>query len=148
MLALIKQQGEQQMATQAAAAKAQRDALITGQNTAAQSAMLQAQQQAQQNLGRQNQMQQMQDASALATAQKAAQGAGAAVAGAGYDINAANAAKMGNLGAASSTLPGTGANAAGNPANNKNPALTTAASAGRANQFAMPSSAGLTFGGY
>jgi len=130
----------------------QRNAMIEAQNQQASMLAREGSQRAQQSISGMNALKAAEDAAARQRSLLAAQGAGAAATGTGYDINAARAGALANLGAASGVLPSTGANVP-NP-NMINPAMTTAMAnqgAGgansRVNQFAVPSASGLTFGG-
>jgi type IV secretory pathway VirB10-like protein len=129
----------------------QRNAMIEAQNQQASMLAREGSQRAQQSISGMNALKAAEDAAARQRSLLAAQGAGAAATGTGYDINTARQGAMANLGAASGTLPSTGANVM-NPTM-VNPAMTTAANLGagggsqRVNQFAVPSASGLTFGG-
>jgi len=130
----------------------QRNSMIESQNQQAQMLAREGAQRASQSVVGMNALRAAEDATARQRSLTAAQGAGAAVTGGGYDVNAARQSALGNLGAASGTLPSTGANVA--LPNAVNPAMTTAlANQGvggtnqRTNQFAVPSTSGLTFGG-
>lgn len=130
----------------------QRNAMIEAQNQQAGLLAREGAQRASQSIGGMNALKAAEDAAARQRSSIAAQSAGAAVTGTGYDINAARQGALANLGAASGVLPSTGANVA-NPTM-VNPALTTAmanqgagGSGSRVNQFAMPNTSGLTFGG-
>ena len=129
----------------------QRNSMIEAQNQQASMFAREGSQRAQQSISGMNALKAAEDAAARQRSLLAAQGAGAAVTGTGYDINTARQGAMANLGAASGTLPSTGANML-NPTM-VNPAMTTAANLGagggsqRVNQFAVPSASGLTFGG-
>jgi hypothetical protein len=130
----------------------QRNAMIEAQNQQASMLAREGSQRAQQSISGMNALKAAEDAAARQRSLLAAQGAGAAATGTGYDINAARAGALSNLGAASGVLPSTGANLP-NP-NMVNPAMTTAmanqgagGSTSRVNQFAVPSASGLTFGG-
>ena len=129
----------------------QRNAMIEAQNQASMLAR-EGSQRAQQSIGGMNALKAAEDAAARQRSLLAAQGAGAAATGTGYDINTARQGALSNLGAASGVLPSTGANVP-NP-NMINPAMTTAMAnqgagggSSRVNQFAVPSASGLTFGG-
>lgn len=132
---------------------AQRNAMIEAQNQQASMLAREGSQRAQQTITGLNAIKAAEDAAARQRGSVAAQGAGTAVTGAGYDVNAARQSALSNLGAASGALPSTGANLP-NPMM-VNPAMTTAgmanqgagASSQRVNQFVMPSASGLTFGG-
>ena len=130
----------------------QRNAMIEAQNQQASMLAREGSQRAQQSISGMNALKAAEDAAARQRSLLAAQGAGAAATGTGYDINAARAGALSNLGAASGVLPSTGANVP-NP-NMVNPAMTTAMAnqgagggTSRVNQFAVPSASGLTFGG-
>lgn len=129
----------------------QRNAMIEAQNQQASMLAREGSQRAQQSISGMNALKAAEDAAALQRSLLAAQGAGAAATGTGYDINTARAGALSNLGAASGVLPSTGANVQ-NPT--VNPAMTTAMAnqgsgggTSRINQFAIPSASGLTFGG-
>ena len=130
---------------------AQRSAMIEAQNQQASTLAREGTQRAQQNASGMNAIKEAEDAYARQRSATEAQSAGSAVTGGAYDVNAARQGAMANLGAASGTLPSTGANMM-NPTM-VNPAMTTAANLGaggsnqRVNQFAVPSASGLTFGG-
>ena len=155
MLAMIKQQGEQQAAAAKAAQEAQDRSIYNTQVQAANQAGASGTAQAQQQLGLASQYQQAKDAAALAAQQQAAAGAGAAATGGAYDLGAVQKAQLSNLGAASGYNPQTAANLAGGIGTKINPAFTTSGSQTAAankgvtgaNQFTMPSAQGLTFGG-
>ena len=129
----------------------QRNSMIESQNQQAQMLAREGAQKASQSVVGMNALKAAEDAAARQRSLLAAQGAGAAVTGGGYDVNAARQGAMANLGAASGTLPSAAANMM-NPTM-VNPAMTTAANLGagggsqRVNQFAVPSASGLTFGG-
>ena len=129
----------------------QRNAMIEAQNQQASMLAREGSQRAQQSISGMNALKAAEDAAARQRSLLAAQGTGAAVTGGGYDVNAARQSALGNLGAASGTLPSAAANMM-NPTM-VNPAMTTAANIGagggsqRVNQFAVPSASGLTFGG-
>ena len=129
----------------------QRNSMIESQNQQAQMLAREGAQRASQSVVGMNALKAAEDAAARQRSLLAAQGAGAAVTGTGYDINTARQGAMANLGAASGTLPSAAANMM-NPTM-VNPAMTTAANLGagggsqRVNQFAVPSASGLTFGG-
>ena len=129
----------------------QRNSMIEAQNQQASMLAREGSQRAQQSISGMNALKAAEDSAARQRSLIAAQGAGAAATGTGYDVNAARQGAMANLGAASGTLPSTGANML-NPTM-VNPAMTTAANLGagggsqRVNQFAVPSASGLTFGG-
>lgn len=146
MLAMMAQMQSQQAAAQQDAANAQKQAVVSGQDVAAQQAAQTGSNAMQQSLGRMNANQQAMDAAALQKNQQTAGAAGAAVTGGGFDLNNAAAQKATNLGAASSILPSTGANLAGNLPPVKNPAMTTAG-ANPVNAFTMPAMNGIKFGG-
>jgi hypothetical protein len=129
----------------------QRNSMIESQNQQASMLAREGTQRAQQNASGMNAIKAAEDAAARQRSATEAQSAGSAVTGGAYDVNAARQGAMANLGAASGTLPSTGANMM-NPTM-VNPAMTTAANQGaggsnqRVNQFAVPSASGLTFGG-
>lgn len=129
----------------------QRNSMIEAQNQQASMLAREGSQRAQQSISGMNALKAAEDSAARQRSLLAAQGAGAAATGTGYDVNTARQGAMANLGAASGTLPSTGANML-NPTM-VNPAMTTAANLGagggnqRVNQFAVPSASGLTFGG-
>ena len=128
---------------QAAAAEAQRQAVLESQRQAAHQQAAQGEALAQQSLMTGEALQKMKDQTAVQEYSKTAQAAGSAVTGGGYDINAANQAKLTNLGAASPMLPQTMANAAGSTLPTENPALARQPN----KQFNMPSMSGIQFGG-
>ena len=141
----LKQQQQQQGAMQAAAMKAQQQAIKDAQINAAQSSQLEGTQRAQQQLGLQNSYQQMQDSSAMnnlktATANSPTGGA--------YNFNLAQQSQLSNLGAAGG-LPPSAANQAGSMMPTINPAASTAANLGTGarNQIQSPA-VGKTLGGY
>jgi len=154
MLALISSMQAQAIAAQEAARRSQEQAVYNSAVQAANQAGTQGSQQAMQQLGLLNQSQQAADAAKLADFQKASAGAGMSATGGAYDIGGTQKAQLANLGAAAGLNPVTAANTAGGMGI-KNPAAMTAgsqaASANRgvtqANQFAIPSTTGLTFGG-
>ena len=154
MLAMIKQQGEQQAAAAKAAQEAQDRSIYNTQVQAANQAGYTGSQQAQQQLGLANQYQQAKDAASLAAQQAAYSGAGSAATGGAYDIGAAQKNQLSNLGAASGYYSPTAANLAGNIAGKVNPAFTTAGSmtpvankgVTGANQFTLPYTSGVTIG--
>jgi len=141
MLKMIANMETAQAQAREDAAKAQKEAISTAQDNAASAGANQGAYQAQQTLGMLNQYQKSQDAAASMALQQQAAAGGAAQVGGAYDINAQQAAQKANLNMASSALPKTDANISGM---SKNPAMTTAKSA---NQFSMPNTSGLTFGG-
>jgi hypothetical protein len=155
MLAMIKSMQDQALAAQEAARKAQEQAVYNASVQAANQAGTQGSQQALQQLGLLNQTQQAADAAKLAEQQKASSGAGYSATGGAYDLNAAKKAQLENLGAATGALPRTTANVFATDPMTKNPADMTAGglpktantSVTSANQFALPSTQGLTFGG-
>jgi len=154
MLAMIKQQGEQQAATAKAAQQAQDRSIYNTQVQAANQAASTSSQQAQQQLGLQGQYQQAKDAAALTAQQQLAAGEGSSATGGAYDIGGVQKSQLSNLGAVSGYYPTTTANLAGNLAAVKNPADKTAASLTQAankgitgaNKF-IPDTQGITFGG-
>jgi hypothetical protein len=153
MLAMIKQMNDQALAAQEAARKAQEQAVYNSQVQAANQAGTQGSQQAMQQLGLLNQSQQAADAATLASQQKAATGLAESATRGTYDINKSRAAQLANLGSAASLLPKTQANQFATDPMSMNPADKTAktmlANEGvtSANQFKVPSTQGLKFGG-
>jgi len=153
MLAMIKQMNDQALASQNAARKAQERSIYNSQVQAANQAGTQGSQQAMQQLGLLDQSQQAADAATLASQQKAATGLAESATGGTYDINAARQAQLANLGAAASLLPKTQANQFATDPMSMNPANKTAGSVSAntgvtsANQFTIPSTQGLRFGG-
>jgi pyruvate/2-oxoglutarate dehydrogenase complex dihydrolipoamide acyltransferase (E2) component len=155
MLAMIAQMQRQAEAAAAAARRAQEEAVYNSQVQAANQAGAQGSQEALQQLGLLNQTQQAADAAKLSEQQKASSGAGYSATGGAYDLNAAKKAQLQNLGAATGALPKTMANVFATDPMTKNPADMTASglpktantSVTSANQFALPSTQGLTFGG-
>jgi hypothetical protein len=137
MLQEIDLQRQQMADAQKAADEANRKALIQSQDTAAQQGMNQANFAAQQGLGRQQAYQQALDSASQAAAKAAARQAGAAQTGGPIDVAGTAAAKLANLGTSAGQLPVTAANLAGSPAK-----------VAAANQFTLPSTSGVTFGGY
>jgi hypothetical protein len=154
MLALIASMQAQAVAAQEAARRAQEQSVYNASVQSANQAGTQGSQQAMQQLGLLNQSQQAADAAKLTEYQKSSAGAGLSATGGAYDIGGTQKAQLANLGAAAGLNPVTAANTAGGMGI-KNPAAMTAgsqaASANRgvtqANQFATPSTTGLTFGG-
>jgi hypothetical protein len=141
----------QQEAAAAAAREAQRQAAIQAQNQANQQMANQSQQAIGQYLSQQNQLQKGQDLAATQAASASALGAGGSATGGGFDINQSKQQALSNLGAASGGLTPTAANQVGGGGSTMNPALAGQAATinqtAQANQFAMPSMAGITFGG-
>lgn len=153
MLAMIKQMNDQALAAQAAARKAQEQAVYNSSVQAANQAGTQGSQQAMQQLGLLDQTQQAADAATLASQQKAATGLAESATGGTFDINASRKAQLANLGSAASLLPKTQANQFGTDPMSMNPANKTAGSVSAntgvtsANQFKIPATEGLRFGG-
>jgi hypothetical protein len=152
MLEQMKMQREESARARRETDLSQRNAMIEAQNQQASMLAREGSQRAQQSISGMNALKAAEDAAARQRSLLAAQGAGAAATGTGYDINAARAGALANLGAASGVLPSTGANVP-NPTM-VNPAMTTAMAnlgagggSSRVNQFAVPSASGLTFGG-
>lgn len=134
-----------------AAEEAAKQAAIQTQSATAQSSAQQNAQDVAQKLAGANTMQNLADQSALGQYQQAMTTGAENVTG-GYDMGASNASALEKLGMASGTLPQTASNLAGN-INAINPAMTTAANkeAGGTNksqnQFNMPNTSGIVFGG-
>lgn len=153
MLAMIKQMNDQALAAQEAARKAQEQAVYNSSVQSANQAGTQGSQQAMQQLGLLDQTQQAADAATLASQQKAATGLAESATGGTFDINASRKAQLANLGSASSLLPKTQANQFGTDPMSMNPANKTAGSVSAntgvtsANQFKIPATEGLKFGG-
>lgn len=153
MLAMIKQMNDQALAAQEAARKAQEQAVYNSSVQSANQAGTQGSQQAMQQAGLLDQTQKAVDAATLASQQKAATGLAESATGGTYDINASRKAQLANLGSAASLLPKTMANQFATDPMSMNPANktagTTAANEGvtSANQFKVPSTQGLKFGG-
>jgi hypothetical protein len=151
LLAQMKMQQEESALARQQAESAQRNAMIEAQNQQSSALVREGEQMAKQSMGGMNALKAAEDAAARQRSLLATQQAGSAVTGGAYDVNAARQGALSNLGAASGTLPSTGANVM-NPTM-VNPAMTTAANQGaggsnqRVNQFAVPSASGLTFGG-
>ena len=152
LLEQMKMQREESALARRETDMAQRNAMIEAQNQQASMLAREGSQRAQQNIGGMNAIKAAEDAAARQRSSTMAQGAGAAATGGAYDVNAARAGALANLGAASGVLPSTGANVP-NPTM-VNPAMTTAMAnqgagggTSRVNQFAVPSASGLTFGG-
>jgi len=148
MLAMISQIQQNNAAQQAQALRTEQQAIRNSQVQAAQQAGSVGNQQAQQQLGLQNQYQEAMDASAK---QNAMGVGGFAATGGAFDPNAARAAQLTNLGAAAGSLPPSAYNQAGSGVTPKNPAMGNAAPANMgvtgASQFNLPSTQGLKFGG-
>jgi hypothetical protein len=138
MLKEIELQRQQMADAQKAADEANRRSLIQAQDNAAQQGMTQANMAAQQGLGRQQAYQQAVDSAAQSAAKSAAGLSGAAQTGGPLDVAGAVAQKLANLGTTSGQVAPTTANLAGAIANK---AVT-------ANQFSLPNTSGVTFGGY
>jgi len=143
-------QHQQQMANEAAARaeKAQRDAAIRAEDTAAEQRVLQGAGGAQQALSRMESMQGLEDTAKLDQQRQQDLGTGLAATGGGYDVNKAREEAMMNLGMASSALPQTPYNLAAST-RLYNPAMTTAGqqTEQRQNLFTLPDTSGLIFGG-
>jgi len=141
----LKQQQQQQSAMQAAAMKAQQQAIKDAQINASQSSQLEGEQRAQQQLGLQNSFQQAQDATAMNNLKTATANAPT---GGAFNFNLAQQNQLSNLGAAGG-LPPSAANQAGSMMPTINPAATTAANLGTGarNQIQSPA-VGKTLGGY
>lgn len=131
---------EQQATAAQDAAMLQRKAMIDAQNNAAELGMRQANTAASQDLSRMQEYQKSLDAQAAVKAQEESAGMGSGVTGGGYDVNAANQVRYGNLGAAAPMLPPTMANIVSGDV--KNPVKTATS-----NKFTLPETSGLTFGG-
>jgi len=153
MLAAIKQMNDQAMAAQDAARRAQAQAIRQSSIQAANQAGTQGSQQAMQQLGLLEQSQKVTDAANLAAQQKAATGLAESATGGTYDLNAARQAQLANLGSAAALLPKTQANQFATDPMSVNPANKTAGSVPAntgvtsANQFTIPTTQGLKFGG-
>jgi tRNA A37 threonylcarbamoyladenosine modification protein TsaB len=145
-LAMISEMRRESEAAAAAARKAQEDAVYNSQVQAANQAGTQGSQQAMQQLGLLNQTQQAADAATLASQQNAATGLAESATGGTYDINASRKAQLANLGSAAGFLPKTKANQFATDPMGINPANKTAGSVS-ANQFKVPATEGLKFGG-
>jgi hypothetical protein len=150
---MIKQMNDQALAAQEAARKAQEQAVYNSSVQAANQAGTQGSQQALQQLGLLNQTQQAADAATLSQQKNASSGLGESATGGTYDINASRKAQLANLGSAAGLLPKTQANQFAIDPMSMNPADKTAgtmlANEGvtSANQFKVPSTQGLKFGG-
>jgi hypothetical protein len=134
-----------------ASEEAAKQAAIQTQAATAQSASQQNAQDIAQKLEGMNTMQNLSDQTALGQYQQAMTTGAENMTG-GYDMGNAKASAMEQLGVASGVLPQTPSNLAGS-INAINPAMTTAANAQAGgtkkaqNQFNMPNTSGLTFGG-
>jgi hypothetical protein len=142
-------QAEQQ---RVAAEEAAKQAAIQAQSSAAQGAAQQNLQDVAQKIEGMNTMQNLADQSTLADYQKSLTTGAENVTG-GYDMANAKQSAMQNLGLASGSLPQTPSNLIGSLAA-VNPAMTTAATNTQVggtkqsqNQFNMPNTSGLVFGG-
>jgi hypothetical protein len=148
---MLRYQMEQAEKQRLAAEEAAKQAAIQTQSATAQSAAQQNAQDVAQKLEGMNTMQNLSDQSALGDYQKAMTTGAENMTG-GYDMGNAKASAMEQLGVASGALPQTPSNLAGS-INAINPAMTTAANAQAGgttktqNQFNMPNTSGLTFGG-
>ena len=153
MLGMIAEMKRESEAAAVAARKAQEEAVYNSQVQAANQAGTQGSQQAMQQLGLLNQTQQAADAATLAQQKSASSGLAESATGGTYDINKSRAAQLANLGSAASLLPKTQANQFATDPMSINPADKTAktmlANEGvtSANQFKVPSTQGLKFGG-
>jgi hypothetical protein len=138
---------KQRIASEAAA----NQAAIQTQSATAQSAAQQNAQDVAQKLEGMNTMQNLSDQTALDQYQQAMTTGAENMTG-GYDMGNAKASAMEQLGIASGVLPQTPSNLVGS-INAVNPAMTTAANDQKSgtkktqNQFNMPNTSGLTFGG-
>lgn len=149
MLKELELMREQIRVQQEQAAEAQKQAIITSENRAAQQSMQEGNARAQEYLGRLNAYQQAKDAMASEAYGRQAAGMGTGVTGSGIDLNATNALQTSNLAAASGYLPKTAANMAGSPVVVQNPAMSgLLPKTTTSNQFAMPNMANITLGGY
>lgn len=148
MLAFLSQMQEQQNAQAAAAAEAQRQALIQSQIASGQQSQLQSEQAAKQDLATAGSMQSIRDANALLASQQAQATAGQQATGGGFDVNAAQQEALANMGAAQGMLPTTAANVM-SPATPVNPVMSGFAGQGakKSNMFSLPQSSDLKFGG-
>lgn len=148
MLRYQMDQAEKQRLANEEAAK---QAAIQTQSATAQSAAQQNAQDVAQKLEGMNAMQNLADQSALNQYQQAMTTGAENVTG-GYDMGNAKTSAMEQLGVASGVLPQTPSNLVGS-INAINPAMTTAANSQAGgtrkpqNQFNMPNTSGLTFGG-
>ena len=148
---MLKYQMEQAEKQRLAAEEAAKQAAIQTQSSTAQSAAQQNAQDIAQKLEGMNTMQNLADQSSLGQYQQAISTGAENVTGA-YDMGGAKASALGQLGVASGLLPQTPSNLAGG-INVVNPAMTTAAndqtdtSKKSQNQFNMPNTSGLIFGG-
>jgi hypothetical protein len=133
---------EQQATAAQDAALAQRKAMVDAQNNAAELGMRQANTAASQDLARMQEYQKSLDAQSAAQAQEESMGMGSGVTGGGYDINAANQVRYGNLGAAAPMLPPAMGNVIGGTT--QNPVMEKRATS---NKFSLPEVGGITFGG-
>jgi len=141
----LQQQQLQNTAAQQAALQAEQQAVRRAQKTAAQGAELEGEQRAQQQLGLQNAYQQMQDATAMHNLKTATANAPT---GGGFNLNAAQQNQLSNLSTAGG-LPPNAANLAGSTMPTMNPAATTAANLGTSSKNQIQSPAvGKTLGGY
>jgi hypothetical protein len=153
MLLMIKQMNDQALAAQEAARKAQEQAVYNSSIQSANQAGTQGSQQAIQQAGLLDQTQRAADAATLASQQKASTGLAESATGGTFDLNASRRAQLANLGSAASLLPKTQANQFAADPMSMNPADKTAGSIAvnqgitSANQFKIPSTQGLKFGG-
>lgn len=148
---MLKYQMDQAEKQRIANEEAAKQAAIQAQSATAQSAAQQNAQDVAQKLEGMNTMQNLSDQSALGEYQKAMTTGAENMTG-NYDMGNAKASAMEQLGLASGVLPQTPSNLAGN-INAINPAMTTAANDQTGgtkkaqNQFNIPNTSGLTFGG-
>lgn len=146
---MLRYQMDQAEKQRLAAEEAAKQAAIQTQSATAQSAAQQNAQDVAQKLEGMNAMQNLADQSALGQYQQAMTTGAENVTG-GYDMGNAKTSAMEQLGVASGVLPQTPSNLVGS-INAINPALTTAASDQNKNksqnQFNMPNTSGLVFGG-
>jgi hypothetical protein len=140
----LQNQQQQNAAAQQQALQAEQRAIRQAQTTAAQGSQLEGEQRAQQQLGLQNQYQQMQDATATNNLKTATANAPT---GGAFNFNLAQQNQLSNLGAAGG-LPPSAANQAGSMQPTLNPAATTAANLGTGSRNQIQSPAvGKTLGG-
>jgi membrane-associated HD superfamily phosphohydrolase len=149
---MLKYQMEQAEKQRLAAEEAAKQAAIQTQSATAQNAAQQNLQDVAQKIEGMNTMQNLADQSTLSDYQKTLTTGAENVTG-GYDMSKAKESAMQNLGLASGSLPQTPSNLIGS-LSAVNPAMTTAATNMQAggtkqsqNQFNMPNTSGLVFGG-
>jgi len=137
LLKQIELQRQQMADAQKAADEANRRSLMQSQDVAAQQGMSQSNLAAQQALGRQQAYQQASDAASRDAARSAAGMAGTAQTGGQIDVLGAAAQKLAALGTTSAQTPAATTALAGKT---MKPTLS--------NQFALPNTSEITFGGY